>query len=149
MRVYCDSAYNDRLKVAGIGIVIQKDGHERTYSYFVKCASNNLGELYAIKLAGIIAEGKGIIYTDSMHAINYIKGNFNKDKPRTLAQYIEMKRNELVAYEIRAQQLQIEHIKGHQHNFQLHSMGNRLADLLAKRGIAKYIELQKVLTKER
>lgn len=143
MKCYTDASFDERLGIAGLGIVIQDGQHERVYSYFVKAPSNNFAELLAIKLAGVLTEGRATIYTDSQVAIDMIAGRINNEKERTKKGYIAHKRCELLAYEIRAQQLKIEKIKAHTHNFQVHYMGNRMADLLAKRGRGQYYALDK------
>ena len=109
------------------------------YSNWIKAHSNNEGELFAIHLASILTEGKGEIYTDSQVAISYIKGEI-KDKPRTKEQYIRHKHCEFWAYQIRRRGIMPEKIKAHQKVYQTHSIGNRLADLLANEGRAKFYE---------
>lgn len=140
MKAYCDASFNERLNMAGIGILIQDGQHERNYYLFTKAPSNNWAELFAIKMAGILTHNQAEIYTDSQTAIQYINRQIS-DKERSKKQYIIHKQCELLAYEIRAQNLYIEKIKAHTHNFQLHSMGNRMADLLARRGLARYFSL--------
>lgn len=144
MKAYVDSSFDQRLNIAGIGILVQDGQHERNYYLFVKAPSNNWAELFAIKMAGILTHNQAKIYTDSQTAIQYINHQIG-EKERSKKQYIVHKQCELLAYEIRKQDLIIEKIKAHTHNFQLHSMGNRMADLNAKRGLAKYY----ALTKER
>lgn len=144
MKAYTDASYDERLGIAGIGILIQDGQHERVHSYFAKAPNNNWAELLAIKLAGVLTEGKATIYTDSQSAIDMINGRFNHEKERTKKGYIAYKQCELIAWEIRAQRLTIEKIKAHTHNFQVHLIGNRMADLLAKRGRGKYYALDKV-----
>jgi len=137
MKVYCDSSYDERNNVAGIGITIENGQKRRTYSTWIKAHSNNEGELFAIHLASILSEGKGVIYTDSQTALAYIKGEI-KDKPRSRQQYINHKHCEYWAYQLRRRGIIPEKIKAHQKNYQLHSFGNRLADLLANEGRAKF-----------
>lgn len=139
MKAYTDSSFDQRLNVAGIGILIQDGQHERNFYLFTKAPSNNWAELFAIKMAGILTHNQAEIYTDSQTAIQYINKQIG-EKERSKKQYIIHKQCELLAYEIRAQNLHIEKIKAHTHNFQLHSMGNRMADLNAKRGLARYYE---------
>lgn len=139
IKAYCDSSFDEELGIAGIGIVIREGLKERTYSTFTPALSNNEGELFAIHLASILTEGKGIIYTDSQAAISYIKA-WIKDKPRTKPQYIRHKRCEFWACQIRRRKIKVEKIKAHQTKYQTHCIGNRLADLLAQQGRAKYYE---------
>lgn len=142
MKAYVDSSFDQRLNVAGIGILIQDGQHERNYYLFVKAPSNNWAELFAIKMAGVLTHNQAKVYTDSQTALCYINNQIN-DKERTKKQYIVHKQCELIAREIRAQDLIVEKIKAHTHNFQLHCMGNRMADLNAKRGLARYYSLDK------
>lgn len=139
IKAYTDSSYDEKRKIAGIGIVIEKGQKRKITSTWIKAQSNNEAELFAIHLASILTEGKGVIYTDSQTAISYIKGEI-KDKPRTKEQYIRHKHCEFLAYQIRRRGIMPEKIKAHQHKFQTHSMGNRMADLLANEGRAKFYE---------
>jgi len=137
MKVYCDSSFDEKTKIAGIGITIIDGQKRRTFSNWIKARTNNEGELFAIYLASILSEGKGIIYTDSQVAMLYVN-NVIKDKPRTKEQFLNHKYCEYWAYKIRKQGVSLEKIKAHQHVFQIHPMGNRMADLLANEGRAKY-----------
>ena len=139
MKAFTDSSYDEKLGVAGIGVVIQNGQKRKVYSTWIKCNSNNEAELFAIHLASILTEGKGVIYSDSQTAISYINREI-KDKPRTKEQYIRHKMCEYWAYQIRRRGITVEKIKAHTHNFQTHSIGNRLADLLANEGRAKFYE---------
>ena len=139
IKAYCDSSYDEKRGIAGIGVVIENGTKRRVVSNWIKAYSNNESELFAIHLAGILTEGKGIIYSDSQVAIDYIEQNV-KDKPRTLEQYIRHKHCEFWAYQIRKRGLQVEKIKAHQKVYQTHSMGNCMADLLANEGRAKFYE---------
>ena len=139
LTAYVDSSYVEKRKVAGLGILIKDGLKERIYSTYVLAESNNEGELFAIYLAGILTEQKGVIYTDSQTAISYIKREI-KDKPRDKEQYIRHKRCELMSYKIRKLGIDIDKIKGHRHVYQSHAMGNNLADMLAKAGRAKFYE---------
>ena len=136
---YADSSFDERMNIAGIGIMIKKGEKERVYSTWIKAQSNNEAELFAVYLAGILTEQQGIIYTDSQTAIAYIAGNI-KDKPRTKEQYIRHKHCELIAYKIRKLGLSVDKIKGHRRVYQSHAMGNNIADMLAKAGRAKFYE---------
>lgn len=139
IKAYCDSSFDEKRGIAGIGIVIDNGSKRRVVSNWIKAHSNNEGELFAIHLASILTEGKGTIYTDSQVAISYIKGEI-KDKPRTREQFIRHKHCEFWAYQIRQRGIIPEKIKAHRKVYQTHSMGNRLADLLANEGRAKFYE---------
>ena len=139
VKAYCDSSFDERRQIAGIGIIIEQGTKKRVISNWIKARSNNEAELFAIHLAGILTENKGVIYTDSQVAIDYIEGRV-KDKPRTKEQYMRHKQCEYWAYQIKRRDLAVKKIKAHQTVFQTHSMGNRLADLLANEGRAKYYE---------
>ena len=139
MKAYCDSSFDEKKGIAGIGIVIENGTKRRLISNWIKARSNNEAELYAIYLAGILTENNGIIYTDSQTAIEYITHDI-KEKPRTKEQYLRHKHCEYWALKIRKQNVQIEKIKAHQKVFQTHSLGNRFADLAANEGRAKFYE---------
>ena len=141
MKTYCDSSFDEHKGVAGIGVTVIDGEKRRTYSAWIKANSNNEAELFAIHLASILCEGKGIIYTDSQCALNYIRGDV-KDKPRTREQYINHKYCEYWAKQIQRRGIAAEKIKAHQKGFDVHSMGNRIADLLANEGRAKFYARQ-------
>lgn len=42
---YADSSFDERLNIAGIGIMIKKGEKERVYSTWIKAQSNNEAEL--------------------------------------------------------------------------------------------------------
>lgn len=144
IKAYCDSSFDDKNGIAGIGIVIENGSKRRVVSNWIKVKSNNEAELAAIHIASILTQGEGVIYTDSQTAIAYVEGNI-KDKPRTTEQFIRHKHCEYYAYQIRKRGIKLEKIKAHQNNFQTHSLGNRLADLLAQEGRAKFYERNKIL----
>ncbi len=139
IKVWVDSSYDDKRNIVGVGIVVQDGNKRRTYSNWTKARSNNAGELIAIHIGSILTHGQGIIYTDSQTAINYINKQI-KDKPRTTDQYLNHKECEYWACQIRRRGIKVEKIKAHQHNFQTHSIGNRLSDLLAAEGRGKFYE---------
>lgn len=141
MKTYCDSSFDERRGVAGIGVTVIDGEKRRTYSAWIRASSNNEAELFAIHLASILCEGKGIIYTDSQCALSYIRGDV-KDKPRTREQYINHKYCEYWAKQIKRRGIATEKIKAHQKGFDVHSMGNRIADLLANEGRAKFYARQ-------
>lgn len=139
IKAYCDSSFDDKKGIAGIGITIIDGQKRRTICNWIKCRTNNEAELFAIHLSSILTHGKGIIYTDSQTAISYINKEI-KDKPRTKEQYLNHKHCEYWAYQIRRRGVKIEKIKAHTHNFQTHYIHNRQADLLAREGRAKFYE---------
>lgn len=139
MRAYCDASFDEKKGIAGIGITIINGQKRRTVSNWMVAQSINEAELFAVYLTGILTSGQGVIYTDSQTAISYINKEI-KDKPRTKEQYIRHKRCEFWAYKIRKLGVNVEKIKAHETKFQTHSMGNRMADLLAMEGRAKYYE---------
>lgn len=144
IKAYCDSSFDEKRGIAGIGIVIENGSKRRVVSNWIKVKSNNEAELAAIHIASILTEGQGVIYTDSQTALSYIEGSI-KDKPRTTEQYIRHKHCEYYAYQIRNRGIKVEKIKAHQNVYQTHSLGNRLADLLANEGRAKFYERNKLL----
>ena len=143
IKAYCDSSFDDKLGIAGIGIIVENGAKRKIVSSWVKARSNNEAELFAIYLASILTESKGIIYTDSQTAISYIRGEI-KDKPRTKEQFVRHKYCEYWAYKIKIRGTNPEKIKAHQHVFQTHSIGNRFADLAANEGRAKFYENMKL-----
>ena len=139
MKAFCDSSFDEKKGVAGIGIVVCDGQKRKVYSNWIVASSNNEAELFAIHLASILTEGKGIIYSDSQTAISYINNEI-KDKPRTREQYIRHKMCEYWAYQIRQRGITVEKIKAHTSYFQTHLIGNRFPDLAANEGRAKFYE---------
>ena len=139
MKAFCDSSFDEKKGVAGIGIVVCDGQKRKVYSNWIVASSNNEAELFAIHLASILTEGKGIIYSDNQTAISYINNEI-KDKPRTREQYIRHKMCEYWAYQIRRRGITVEKIKAHTSYFQTHLIGNRFADLAANEGRAKFYE---------
>ena len=72
IKAFCDSSYDERKGIAGIGVIVQDGQKRRVYSNWIVASSNNEAELFAIHLASILTEGKGVIYSDSQTAISYI-----------------------------------------------------------------------------
>ncbi len=139
IKAYCDSSFDEKLGIAGVGIIIDDGNKRRLVSNWISARSNNEAELFAIYLASILTEGQGVIYTDSQTAISYIETDI-KDKPRNKEQFIRHKYCEYWAFKLRRRGVHPQKIKAHQHVFQTHSMGNRFADLAANEGRAKYYE---------
>lgn len=139
MKTYCDASFDDKNKVAGIGIVVDDGYKRRTFAVFTKARTNNEAELFAIHIASILNEGKGVIYTDSMNAIQMIKGDI-RDKQRTREQWINYKHCMFWAVQIRRRKIKVEKIKAHSTQFKTHLMGNNLADCLAREGRSKFYE---------
>lgn len=137
MKAYCDSSYDQAKGIAGIGVTVIDGEKRRVYSNWIKARTNNEAELFAIHLASIVAGADAEIYSDSQTAISYIEGNI-KDKPRTKEQFLNHKHCEFWAAQIRRRGVKAIKIKAHEKTFQVHSIGNRLADLLANEGRAKY-----------
>lgn len=139
MKIYTDASFDEKRKIAGIGICIEDNYKQRIFSLWTKARTINDAELYAIHIASILSEGRGIIYTDSQTAISYIKGEI-KDKPRTKEQYLNHMQCKYWAAQIKRRKIQVEKIKGHKKVYQTHQLGNNMADLLARAGRAKYYE---------
>ena len=137
MKAYCDSSFSEKDGVAGIGVTVIDGQKRRVYSNWIRARTNNEAELFAIHLASIIAGADAEIYTDSQTAISYIENNVG-DKPRTREQYLNHKHCEFWAAQIRRRGVKAIKIKAHEKKFEVHSIGNRLADLLANEGRAKY-----------
>ena len=139
MKTYCDSSFDNKRGIAGIGIVIDDGFKRRTFALFTKARTNNEAELFAIHLASILNEGKGTIYTDSMNAIQMINDRV-KDKPRTREQYLNYMYCKYWAVQIKKRGIKVEKIQAHSTQFKTHLMGNNLADCLAKEGRSKFYE---------
>jgi ribonuclease HI len=141
MKIYTDASYDQKKGIAGIGILVCKGQRRDFVSNWVEAKSVNEAELKAIYLACVLSGGEPCeIVTDSQTALQYIEHGV-KDKPRTQEQYIRHKHCEFMAYKIRKfKNITFAKIKGHQKNFQTQSMGNRLADVLANEGRAKFYE---------
>lgn len=139
MKIYTDASFDDRNKIAGIGICIVDGYKQKNYSVYTKARTINEAELFAIHLGSILSEGKGVIYTDSQTAVSYINNQI-KDKPRTQDQWLNHKYCQYWAYQIRRRKISVEKIKGHKNYFQTHQLGNNMADLLSRAGRAKFYE---------
>lgn len=141
MIIHTDASYDEKRGIAGIGILVSKGARRDLISNWCEAKSVNEAELKAIYLACVLSGGEPCeIVTDSQTALQYIEHGV-KDKPRTQEQYIRHKHCEFMAYKIRKfKNITFAKIKGHQKNFQTQSMGNRLADVLANEGRAKFYE---------
>ena len=140
IKVYVDSSFDEKRNVAGLGIVLQDGLKQRVISTFLNCPSNNYGELFAIYLGAILTHGQGIIYTDSECALKYVKNEINPDKPRTREQYYNHQMMKVLAYKVRLLNPNIQKVKAHTGQMRFLSIGNAMADLLAKQGRAKYYQ---------
>lgn len=139
MKAYVDASFDDKRKIAGVGIFIKDGQKERVFSVWTRAKAINDAELFAIHLASILLQGQGVIYTDSQTAISYINNQI-KDKPRTHEQYLNHMQCRYWAKQISRRGIQVEKIKGHVKNFNKHFIGNNLADLLAKGGRSQFYE---------
>lgn len=140
MDIFVDSSFDEKRKVAGIGLYIKNGVKERCISNWIPVDNNNHAELFAIYIASILMNGKqGTIYTDSQNALAYINDQV-KDKPRTREQYIRHMKMKVLAYKVRKLGCDIQKTKAHERKFQRNSLGNNMADLLAKNGRAKFYE---------
>ena len=138
MEIFCDSSYDSKNKIAGIGLLIKDGVKQKTISNWVQAPDNNFGEIWAVYQAAILIGGKdGVIYTDSQTALAYVQDRV-KDKPRTREQYENHQRMRLMGYKIRRLGAKVEWTKGHVANFKSKSVDNALADALAKQGRSKY-----------
>ena len=141
IKAYCDSSFDEKRGIAGIGVIVEDGSKRRMVSNWIRARSNNEAELFAIYLADILTEGRGTIFTDSQTAISYVEHDI-KEKPRTREQFIRHKYCEYWAKQIKRRGIATEKIKAHQKGFDVHSMGNRIADLLANEGRAKFYARQ-------
>lgn len=140
MDIFVDSSFDEKRGIAGVGIYIKNGVKEQCISNWMTVDNNNYSEMFGIYLASILMQGKqGTIYTDSQTALAYIN-NQVKEKPRTKEQYVKHQRLRLLAYKIRRLGCNIEKVKAHEKKYQKLSLGNNMADLLAKNGRAKFYE---------
>lgn len=141
MIIHTDASYDEKRGIAGIGILVSKGERRDLVSNWCEAKSINEAELKAIYLACILSGGEPCeIVTDSQTALQYIEHGV-KDKPRTQEQYIRHKHCEFMAYKIKKfKNITFAKIKGHQHNYKMQSMGNRIADVLASEGRGKFYE---------
>ncbi len=141
MELYTDSSWQKG--IAGIGIYVIDGVKTRQISNCIPCENNNLGEMFAIKIACILAGGKkATIYTDSQTAIDYIKGNVRPKTPSDFkykSQWIAYNQMKVLAYEINQinPNITFEKVKAHRHDFRIGHLNNAMADILAKQGYAK------------
>jgi ribonuclease HI len=140
MIAYTDASFNMKNKVGGWGVVIQDGLKERHYSSWIPCEDVNYVELFAIYIAGILLEGKGKVYTDSQTAISYIKGEIRDEKPRTHSQYINHQKMRVLAHKINKLNLDVVKIKAHSRVIEDKAINNNIADLYARKGLAKYFQ---------
>ena len=138
IEAYCDSSYDEKKKIAGIGIVIKEGEKQRMLSNWIPCGSNNYGELWAVYIASILIGDKGVIYTDSECALAYLDGRINPDRPRTHRQYIEHQNMRVLAYKVNRLHPNVQKVKAHTRQMKFLSIGNAMADLCAKQGKCKY-----------
>lgn len=88
IEIFCDSSFDNKRHVAGWGVVVKNGEKQRTYSGWLPVDNNNIGEIFAIHTACVLLGGeKGTIYTYSMTALSYIKGERGREyekKKRTI-----------------------------------------------------------------
>lgn len=142
--IFVDSSFDEKKKVCGIGIAMQKGGvWRKPISLYISADSNNYGELFGCYIGAILSGGaKCTIYTDSQTALGYIHKEI-KDKPFTSQEkYYRHQEMKVLAYKTRKVNPSITfvHTKGHRKYFQNNSIGNNMADILAKLGRAKFYE---------
>ena len=138
INVFCDSSYDEKNKVAGIGITIQNGFKQRAISTWIPCKSNNYAEMWAIYQSAILSAGHdAIIYTDSQSALAYIEGKI-KEKPRSHEQYILHQQMKVLAYKINKLHPCVKPVKAHSHLLINKEIGNAMADVLARSGRVKF-----------
>ena len=141
MKIFTDASYDDKRKIAGIGIYIVKGASNRTISHWIETDNVNHAELWAIYQASILGSCRDCtIYTDSLTAIQYVEGREKPDKLRTREQYIRHKQMQFLAYQIRRLKPNLQWTKGHKKYYQENAIGNQIADNLSKLGRAKFYE---------
>lgn len=139
VEVYTDASYDDNRHVCGMGIVIQDGVKQRTISNWCSTDSVHYGEMFAIYMAAVLTNGKNAtIYTDSAVALAYINGEVKEERPRSTSQYYMHQQMKVLAYKINKLDVNVDKVKAHTNNFKKKSIGNSLADVLAKQGRSKY-----------
>lgn len=138
MIAYSDASFDDKKKVAGWGVVIDKGIKTSPVSNWIPCEDVNYAELFAIYEAGILLGGSGVVYTDSQTAIDYIYGRIRDDKPRNHQQYIKHQQKKVLAYKINKLNLDVRKIKAHSKEIKENELNNNEADIEAKKGLMKY-----------
>ena len=139
VKVFTDASYDDKRGVCGIGIVIQDGVKQRTISNWCVADSVHYGEMFAIYMAAVLTNGKNAtIYTDSAVALAYINGEVKEERQRNTSQYYLHQQMKVLAYKINKLDVNVEKVKAHANNFKKKSIGNSLADVLAKQGRSKY-----------
>ena len=140
MEIFCDCSYDNKNKIAGIGLLIKDGVKQKTVSNWIQAPDNNFGEIWAVYQAAILMGGReGTIYTDSQNALLYIQDKV-KDKPRTREQYENHQRMRLMGYKIRKLGANVEWVRSHDKQLKYESLSNNIADLLAKMGVNKYLQ---------
>lgn len=68
MKIFIDSSFDDKKEIAGIGIIIEKNGViKKPISNYIQAPSNNYAELWACYLGAILSGGaECTIYSDSL-----------------------------------------------------------------------------------
>lgn len=139
VEVYTDASYDDNKHICGMGIVIQDGVKQKTISNWCTTDSIHYGEMFAIYMAAVLTSGKDTtIYTDSAVALAYINGEVKEERQRSTAQYCLHQQMKVLAYKINKLGVNVEKVKAHSNNFKKKSIGNSLADVLAKQGRSKY-----------
>lgn len=145
IKIYTDSSFNDKYKVAGVGVVIDLEIEKKLFKNCFKLPNNNTGELAAIWYALSIArkyKPPFIIYTDSQTAIDYINGVAEKKKdltPEKIRNRLELKKWAYRIKKIMPIECQILHIKAHTGHHNDNAVNNAHADQEAKNAVYKYI----------
>lgn len=149
-RVFCDSSFDEKRNICGIGIYIENGQHHHTIQHTIPATDNNIGEIWAVYIAAILTFGKNAtIYTDSVTALSYIKNQQNDTKERTATQERLHRILKTYGAKIRILKPTVEWTKGHRHDFQELAIGNSMADLLAKYGRARYYQQNDIRGKQR
>lgn len=146
INIYTDSSFNDKYRVAGVGVVMDFGVEKKMFKNCFNLPNNNTGELAAIWFALSIARKYNppfIIYTDSQTAIDYINGVAEKKKELTAEQLknrLELKKWAYRIKKIMPNDCQIIHIKAHTGHHNDHATNNDHADKEAKNAVYKYIK---------
>lgn len=145
MEIYTDCSFLEKEQVAGIGICIFDGQKQRSFSNWISAPSNNYGELFAIYEACVLSGSKkATIYTDSQTALDFIHNTIRKktrEDFKSEYKYGLYQQMRVLAYKIRKvnPNITFEKVKAHRRDFRVAHLNNSMADLLAKRGLSKFM----------
>lgn len=145
MEIYTDCSFLEKEHIAGLGVHIIDGQKQKSYSNWIKAPSNHYGELFAIYEACILSGGvECTIYTDSQTALDFIHNNIKRKSRgdfKSENHYYAYQMMRVLAYRVRrvSPNIKFEKVKAHRRDYRIGHINNSIADLLAKKGISKYM----------